>query len=457
MPSENILLVEDDDNCRISLAAILEEEGYNITTAENGRTAIKLLKEQKFSLLLTDLKIPDIDGLGVMKKAKTLDSDIIVIFLTAFASVESAIEAMKAGAYDYLSKPLNIDEVRLVIKKALREKRLVNENRELKKQLQGKKKFAELVGTSGKMQTVYGMIEKVAETDSTVLIRGESGTGKELVARAIHFNSDRRSYPFITVNCGAIPRDLLESEFFGHTRGSFTGASSDRKGKFELAHRGTIFLDEIGNMDPELQVKILRVLQQKEIEKIGDSRKINIDVRVISATNADLEERVKGNLFREDLYYRLNVISIFLPPLRERKEDIPLLVNFFLNRICREMGKDEKKITKDALDIFSSYDWTGNVRELENAIERAVALSDGKLITPKHLPPRLLEVDLNKKDIPLDLPDEGVDLNQLLRDVEENLIRQALEKTDGVRSKAANLLKLNRTTLIEKMKKEGIR
>ncbi|RMF95711.1 MAG: sigma-54-dependent Fis family transcriptional regulator [Candidatus Schekmanbacteria bacterium] len=457
MVSENILLVEDDESCRISLATILEEEGYSITTAENGRSAIKLLKEQKFSLLLTDLKLPDFDGLAVMKKAKALDSDIIVILLTAFASVESAIEAMKAGAYDYLSKPLNIDEVRLVIKKALREKNLVTENRELKKQLRGKIKFEEIVGTSEKMQGIYKMIEKVAETDSTVLIRGESGTGKELVARAIHFNSERRNYPFVTVNCSAIPKDLLESEFFGHTKGAFTGASSDRKGKFELAHRGTIFLDEIGNMDPELQVKILRALQQKEIEKIGENRKIKIDVRVISATNADLEKRVKEGLFREDLYYRLNVITIFLPPLRERKEDIPLLVNFFLKRICKEMGKEEKKVTKEALDLLCAYEWTGNVRELENAIERAVTLSDGKLITPKHLPPQVVKSDDKKKEFPLVLPDEGIDLNKVLKEMEQSLIKQALEKANGVRSKAASLLKLNRTTLLEKMRKDGLR
>lgn len=457
MSTENILLVEDDEDCRVSLSTILAEEGYNITTAGNGRTAVKLLKEQKFSLVLTDLKIPDIDGLGVMKKAKTIDSDITVIFLTAFASVESAIEAMKSGAYDYLSKPLNIDEVRLVIKKALREKNLVTENRELKKQLRGKTKFEEIVGTSERMQNVYRMIEKVAETDSTVIIRGESGTGKELVARAIHFNSERKNYPFITVNCGAIPRDLLESEFFGHTRGAFTGASSERKGKFELADKGTIFLDEIGNMDTELQVKILRVLQQKEIEKLGENKKVKIDVRVISATNADLEKRVKEGLFREDLYYRLNVISIFLPPLRERKEDIYLLLNFFLKRICKEMSKDEKKITKEAQELLCSYNWTGNVRELENAVERAVTLSDGKLITPKHLPPKLLNQEYKKTEIPLELPDEGIDLNQLMKDVEQCLIKQALEKTNGVRSKAATLLRLNRTTLLEKMRKDGLR
>ena len=456
MVAEKILLVEDDDESRISLSAILEYEGYQITAVENGRKAIKILKEQKFPLILTDLKMPEVDGLAVMKKAKLLYPDVIVILLTAFASVESAIQAMKAGAFDYLSKPLNLDEVRLVIKKALREKNLMNENRELKRQLRGKMKFDELIGTSQEMQLIYKMIEKVTDIDSTVLINGDSGTGKELVARAIHFNSTRREYPFITVNCGAIPRELLENEFFGHTRGAFTGASSDRMGKFELANKGTVFLDEIGSMDLDLQVKILRVLQEREIEKLGDTKKIKVDVRVISATNANLEERVKQGLFREDLYYRLNVISISLPPLRERRDDIPLLVSFFLKRICKEMAKDEKRITRKAMELLCSYNWTGNVRELENAIERAVALADGKLITSRHLPPRLLEQEPKRINVPVELPDNGIDLNKVVKNIEQSLIKQALEKSNGVRSRAADLLHLNRTTLLEKMRKEGI-
>ncbi|MBI5374548.1 MAG: sigma-54-dependent Fis family transcriptional regulator [Candidatus Schekmanbacteria bacterium] len=456
MVAEKILLVEDDDESRISLSAILEYEGYQITAVENGRKAIKILKEQKFPLILTDLKMPDVDGLAVMKKAKLLYPDVIVIFLTAFATVESAIQAMKAGAFDYLSKPLNLDEVRLVIKKALREKNLMNENRELKRQLRGKMKFDELIGTSQEMQLIYKMIEKVTDIDSTVLINGDSGTGKELVARAIHFNSSRREFPFITVNCGAIPRELLENEFFGHTRGAFTGASSDRMGKFELANKGTIFLDEIGSMDLDLQVKILRVLQEREIEKLGDTKKIKVDVRVISATNANLEERVKQGLFREDLYYRLNVISISLPPLRERRDDIPLLVSFFLKRICKEMGKDEKRITRKAMELLCSYNWTGNVRELENAIERAVALADGKLITSRHLPPSILEQEPKRLNVPVELPDQGIDLNKVVKNIEQSLIKQALEKSNGVRSRAADLLHLNRTTLLEKMRKEGI-
>ena len=344
MAYEKILIVDDESNARISLAAILEKEGYSVKQAENGRKAIDLLKREHFHLILTDLKMPEVDGFEVLKQAKALSPGSSVIVLTAFVSVESAINAMKAGAYDYLSKPLNIEEVRLVIKKALNQMTLVEENRELKKQLKGKYKFENIIGTSSQMQKVYQLMTRVIETDSTILIQGESGTGKELVAKAIHYNSHRKNYPFVTINCAAIPKDLLENEFFGHVKGSYTGAFYNRAGKFEIADKGTIFLDEIGNMLPDLQAKLLRVLQEKEFERIGDSKKIKVDLRVISATNVNLEDLVAKSLFREDLFYRLNVISVTIPPLRERSDDIPLLANSFLKKFCAEMGKGEKRI-----------------------------------------------------------------------------------------------------------------
>jgi len=456
MANKKILLVDDEDTTRISLSAILENEGYSVTQAENGKKAIELLRKEHFHLILTDLKMPEVDGFEVLKMAKALSPDSSVIVLTAYASVESAITAMKAGAYDYLSKPINIDEVRLVIKKALNQITLVEENIELKKQLKGKYKFENIIGVSTQMQKVYQLMERVIETDSTIIIQGESGTGKELVAKAIHYNSHWKNHPFVTINCAAIPKDLLESEFFGHVKGAFTGAFYDRVGKFELADKGTIFLDEIGNMAPDLQVKVLRVLQEREFEKVGDSKKIKVDVRVISATNADLDKIVAKGFFREDLFYRLNVISITIPPLRDRVEDIPLLANAFLKRFCREMGKGEKRIANNTMEFLLKYQWPGNVRELENTIERAVALADGKLITPKHLPPKIVNLISPPEWHGIKIPDDGIDLNSLVEDLETNLIKQALQKSRGIKSKAAKLLKLNRTTLIEKMKKKGM-
>ena len=456
MAYEKILIVDDESNARISLAAILEKEGYSVKQAENGRKAIDLLKREHFHLILTDLKMPEVDGFEVLKQAKALSPGSSVIVLTAFVSVESAINAMKAGAYDYLSKPLNIEEVRLVIKKALNQMTLVEENRELKKQLKGKYKFENIIGTSSQMQKVYQLMTRVIETDSTILIQGESGTGKELVAKAIHYNSHRKNYPFVTINCAAIPKDLLENEFFGHVKGSYTGAFYNRAGKFEIADKGTIFLDEIGNMLPDLQAKLLRVLQEKEFERIGDSKKIKVDLRVISATNVNLEDLVAKSLFREDLFYRLNVISVTIPPLRERSDDIPLLANSFLKKFCAEMGKGEKRISNNAMELLSKYQWPGNVRELENTIERAVALADGRLISPKHLHPKIIDSIPPVEWYGINIPDSGIDLNYLIEDLEKNLISLALKKTSGIKTKAAELLHIKRTTLVEKLKKMGM-
>ena len=456
MTPKKILIVDDESTIRMSLARILEKEGYAVAQAENGKRAIDLLKKEPFHLILTDLKMPEVDGFEVLKQAKSISPDSVVIVLTAYVSVESAISAMKAGAYDYLSKPINIDEVRIVIRKALNQMTLVEENILLKKQLKGKYRFENIIGVSPQMQKVYQLMERVIETDSTILIQGESGTGKELVAKAIHYNSYRKNHPFVTINCGAIPKDLLESEFFGHVKGSYTGAFYDRTGKFELANKGTIFLDEIGTMAPDLQVKVLRVFQERELEKVGDSRKIKVDVRVISATNVNLEDLVAKGLFRDDLFYRLNVISITLPPLRERIEDIPLLTNTFLKRFCKEMERGEKKVSNSTMEFLLKYNWPGNVRELENTIERALALADGKLITPKHLPPKIINLPPSVGWHGIKIPDSGIDLNSVVKALELDLINQALQKSSGVKSKAAKLLKLNRTTLVEKMKKIGM-
>ncbi|OGL41652.1 MAG: Fis family transcriptional regulator [Candidatus Schekmanbacteria bacterium RIFCSPHIGHO2_02_FULL_38_11] len=456
MTPKKILIVDDESTIRMSLARILEKEGYAVAQAENGKKAIELLKKEPFHLILTDLKMPEVDGFEVLKQAKSISPDSVVIVLTAYVSVESAISAMKAGAYDYLSKPINIDEVRIVIRKALNQMTLVEENILLKKQLKGKYRFENIIGVSPQMQKVYQLMERVIETDSTILIQGESGTGKELVAKAIHYNSYRKNHPFVTINCGAIPKDLLESEFFGHVKGSYTGAFYDRTGKFELANKGTIFLDEIGTMAPDLQVKVLRVFQERELEKVGDSRKIKVDVRVISATNVNLEDLVTKGLFRDDLFYRLNVISLTLPPLRERVEDIPLLTSTFLKRFCKEMEKGEKKVSNSTMEFLIKYHWPGNVRELENTIERALALADGKLITPKHLSPKIINLPPSVEWHGIKIPDEGIDLNSIVKNLEVDLINQALRKSNGVKSKAAKLLKVNRTTLVEKMKKIGL-
>ena len=456
MTPKKILIVDDESTISTSLGRILEREGYVVAQAENGKKAIDLLKKEPFHLILTDLKMPEVDGFEVLKQAKSISPDSIIIVLTAYVSVESAISAMKAGAYDYLSKPINIDEVRIVIRKALNQMTLVEENILLKKQLKGKYRFENIIGVSPQMQKVYQLMERVIETDSTILIQGESGTGKELVAKAIHYNSYRKNHPFVTINCGAIPKDLLESEFFGHVKGSYTGAFYDRTGKFELANKGTIFLDEIGTMAPDLQVKVLRVFQERELEKVGDSRKIKVDVRVISATNVNLEDLVTKGLFRDDLFYRLNVISLTLPPLRERVEDIPLLTSTFLKRFCKEMEKGEKKVSNSTMEFLIKYHWPGNVRELENTIERALALADGKLITPKHLSPKIINLPPSVEWHGIKIPDEGIDLNSIIKNLEVDLINQALRKSNGVKSKAAKLLKVNRTTLVEKMKKIGL-
>jgi len=373
-------------------------------------------------------------------------------------TAESAVKAMKEGAFDYITKPLNFNELQIVIDKALEKGKLVAENIYLRQQLRGKYKFDNIIGNSQAMQQLFARMEKIVNTDSTVLVLGASGTGKELVARAIHFNSSRKEHPFVAINCGAIPADLLESELFGHVRGAFTGAVADKPGKFELANYGTIFLDEIANMPLHLQMKLLRVLQEQELERVGSGRKIKLNVRVISATNAALEEEVKKGTFREDLYYRLNVIPIVLPALKDRREDIALLARHFLGRCCKAMGREPMALSTEAIRALELYDWPGNVREMENVIERTVALTDSDLISQQDLPAVIGEIE-QQEEKPLPHPvitSAGIDLPATIAEIERNMIEEALQLTSGVKARAASLLQINRTTLVEKMKRLGL-
>ena len=456
MSSEKILVVDDDVRIRDFLYDVLMEEGYEVSTAENGEMAIEMLRSQDFHVVLTDLKMPKVDGLQVIKESQTLNSQGVGILITGYGTIKSAVDAMKAGAYDYVTKPFQIDEIKIVIERALEHHRLQRENVSLRKQLKRKYKFENIIGDSEAIQEVFQMIEKVADSDSTILIRGDSGTGKELIARAIHFNSYRRERPLIPVNCGAIPEDLLESELFGHVKGAFTGATTTRIGRFELAHNGTIFLDEIGDMSPSLQVKVLRVLQEQEFERVGGTNTIRVNVRVIAATNQNLEDAVVERTFREDLYYRLNVIPIFVPPLRDRKSDIPLLAHHFIERFNREKKKKVDHISSEIMDYFLHYDWPGNVRELEDTIERLVILKGRGSIVPKDLPDKIRNKGQYHVLRKIQIPDDGVCFKTAVNEFEKELILQALNKTDWVKNKAAKMLNLKRTTLVEKMKKTNI-
>ncbi|RJQ55740.1 MAG: sigma-54-dependent Fis family transcriptional regulator [Nitrospiraceae bacterium] len=455
---QRILVIDDEASIRELLKDFLTGKGFEVLTASDGASGINLLKSEKFDLMLLDLMMPGMNGLDVLREVDSEKIDTSSIMITAYASVPTAVEAMKLGAFDYITKPFVLEDVYMAIKRALDVSRLQEENTRLKKELKRKFSPLKIIGNSAPVQEVIKFIEKIADTDSTVLITGESGTGKELVAKTIHYNSSRSRYTFVPLNCAAIPKDILESELFGHERGAFTGAVNTRIGRFELANNGTLFLDEIGELAPSLQVKLLRVLQEKEFERVGGIKTIKVDVRIIAATNRDLEKAVKEGLFREDLFYRLNVIPVHLPPLRKMKEDIPLLTEHFIVEMSKRKKKEPPKISPETMDCLVDYRWPGNVRELENFIERLIILKEGDTITPDDLPERFHERSRATKPVEKiqSLSSTGVDLNLMLDEIENNMIIQALEMSKGIKSKAASLLGLNRTTLIEKMKKKSI-
>ncbi len=477
---KRVLVIEDDETVRDVLRTFLGQKGFEITLAQNGEMGLDLLRAEKFDLIFTDLVMPGISGMEVLKEVVALKIAVPVVVMTAFGTVQTAVEAMRIGAFDYITKPFNLEELMIVLDKALSVAKLQKENIMLKMQLKNKYNFEGLVGDSPAMQTVYELIEKIADTDSTVLITGESGTGKELIAKTIHYNNlSRASGPFVPLNCSAIPKDLLESELFGHEKGAFTGAINTRIGRFELAQGGTLLLDEVGELDPSLQVKLLRILQEREFERVGGVKTIKVDVRILAATNKDLEKVTKEGKFREDLFYRLNVIPLHLPPLRQRVEDIVLLTAHFIQEFSRKRKREAFTFSDDAMHCLLKYQWPGNVRELENLIERLTILVSNKVVTVADLPEKFQQLtfadteraggDIRQagRAAPVSMPapleqgemefgEGGIDLNKTVSNLERRLIMQALEKARGVRSKAAQLLKLNRTTLLEKMKKMGI-
>ena len=456
---EKILVVDDEQSLREVLSIMLKRTGYAVTSVVDGEEAIELLNRDMFDLVITDLRMPKIDGMEVLRAAKSASPETVVLIITAFASADSAVEAMKQGAYDYLTKPFQVDEVQLIVRNALEKRRLTTENILLKREMASQSSFSQLVGQSDAMQKVFDVVRKVADSKSNVLIYGESGTGKELVARVIHYNCSRNALPFVAVNCSAVPETLLESELFGHMKGSFTGAISNKAGLFEVANGGTIFLDEIGDTTPTIQVKLLRVIQEREFRRVGGNQDIKVDVRIVAATNKDLEKAIVDGSFRKDLYYRLDVIPIRLPPLRMRSGDIPLLVNHFLARFSRESGKPLPVLNPEAMCVLLGHEWRGNVRELENLIERVVAFSVGAAVTDTDVQ-GWLHQSLSaqpQQGVPLELTDDGVDLEGLVNGIEKDLLLKALERSKWVKKKAARLLRLNTRSFRYRLEKYAIK
>jgi DNA-binding NtrC family response regulator len=452
--AKHLLLVDDEAALREAIAERLADHGFVVEQAANGEDALARLAEFAFDIIITDLRLPGVDGRAVLEAALERYPEIIAIIITGFGTVKDAVNAIKQGAADFITKPFQFDALLHVVRSALEQRRLKSENAYLRSQLEDRYRIDGLVGNSRVMRDLLQLLETVAATTSTVLITGETGTGKELAARAIHHNSPRRANRFVAINCSAIPETLLEAELFGHVRGAFTGAVGTRQGRLEQAHKGTLFLDEIGTMSPALQAKLLRVLQEREFERVGDSHTIKIDVRVIAATHSDLTKMVADGSFREDLFYRLNVIPVQLPPLRDRREDIPLLVQHFLQKLAGEAGRGAVTISQDALRRLMAYQWPGNIRQLENACERALAFSQGRSqIDVPDLTP-----DIQNEAAPADssdvwFPDDGLDFERYIEAVELSLIRRSLERTQGNKRQAAKLLHLKRTTLIEKLKR----
>jgi len=475
MGLHRILVADDEESMRWVLSKALRKKGYSVDLAADGNQALSQVREQSYDLAIVDIKMPGMSGLEFLEKGRELRPDLLVVVMTAEASMKNAVEAMKRGAYDYITKPFDLEVIDAIIEKVSRARDVSNQVTLLKQELKDRYQVEKnIIGNSVAMREVYKTIGKVAGSDITVLIQGESGTGKELIARAIHFNSTRLGKPFVAINCAAIPKDLLESELFGSERGAFTGSTERKTGKFEQANHGTIFLDEIGDMPLDLQAKILRVLQEQEITRIGGSQNINVDVRVVAATNQELQERVRNREFREDLYYRLNVVPINLAPLRERREDIPSLVDYFLERACAELEIPAKQCAPEALELLCSYSWPGNVRELENTIKRGVILSGDPLLTMAdfggltnrqetiHAMPQeqsleaLVEAKLRSSMNGIEHLDKGDIYDRVLEQVERPLIRYVLEKTRGNQVRAADIMGINRNTLRKKISELGI-
>ena len=451
----SILIVDDEEVLQDVLSALVREEGHEAISARTGEEALALVEREEIDLVLLDLMLPGMSGMEVLRRIREQDPELVVVVITAFSSIEGAIDAMKQGAFHYIPKPFKNEEVRLTIRKGLERRQLKAENRALKEQLHGRFGFDRIIGKSKPIQQVFDLIRLAAPSKSNILILGDSGTGKELVAKAIHHNSKRRNGPFVTVNSGSMPADLLESNLFGHVRGSFTGAISNKKGLFELANGGSIFFDEIGNIPLETQAKLLRVIQEKEFMRLGGVEVLKADVRIIAATNANLEDLVERGAFREDLYYRLNVITIHLPPLRKRAEDIPLITNHFLHTYAKENEKPIREVSSAAMQLLMDYHWPGNVRELENAVERAVVLSGGTMLDVDLLPQTVRQP--SELQLPTaTLPSNGLSLKDAVSAYERQLIVRALQVSGGVQKKAAELLNVKPTTLHEMMKRLAI-
>ena len=451
-----ILLIDDDPIILEVIAEILGTNGYEVVTAPTGESGIKKLETNHYDLVLTDLVMPNGDGMDVLNHVVTKLPQTMCIIFTGYGTIKNSVDAVKKGAFDYITKPVKSDELLVVMEKALRHKSLEEENIRLKKELREKYRYNNIVGTSKALKTVYDLIEKVADTDSTLLISGASGTGKELIARAIHYNSSRGDKPLVVINCGAIPEQLLESELFGHEKGSFTGAYKSKVGRFEMANGGTIFLDEIGDMSPALQVKLLRVLQDQKFERVGGTKTIHVDVRIIAATNKNLTIAINKGKFREDLYYRLNVIPIKVPSLKRRRSDIPLLIDYFIKRFQRGKTKRITGFSPQAMDAMVGYGWPGNVREVQNVINRLTILCDNEVVGFDDLPGHIQQNSRSVQPGEEDILEEGLTLDQAVKHYEKRLILEALEKSSWIKTKAAKVLNIKRTTLVEKIKKQNL-
>ena len=452
-----ILVVDDEDYMREIVRQALQGSGFDIEEAADGATALEMMRRYPYDVIITDLRLPGVPGEKLLQEALAISPETIVIIMTGYGNIQTAVDAIRMGAYDYLPKPFQLEEMVMRVEKGLHDRRIKSENSLFRSELQGKYQFANLIGNSPAMQQAYRMVAMVAQKTSTILISGETGTGKELVARAIHYNGPRRDQPLVCVNCAAIPANLLEDELFGHVKGAFTGAHQHRVGRFEQANRGTLFLDEVGSMPLDLQVKLLRVLQEREFPKVGGTTPIKVDVRIIAATNEDLLEKVRAGDFREDLFYRLNVIPIPILPLRQRREDIPPLISHFVKKFCAEQQVPVKRVSHEAIKQLVSFEWPGNVRQLENAVEMAVALSgDRELLEVGDFPVVVRGPNEDELFRNIDIPDEGLDFNTLISELERRLILRSLDVTGGNKKRAASLLQLKRTTFVEKLKRMGM-